>query len=186
MRYSCNSTNSERYKNYGAKGIKVCERWSKFENFLADMGERPPDKNGIGRIDEAKDFTPENTVWIFRGMKRYRTDYAKKYEYRGSMYTIHQLAEFSGHPGKDNVPYNFMYARLKSGLSTEDAVKLPIGSYTRQMGPRRVDINAVECTCSKTEEKDPMKHSSGPYQCRKYATAYQRLRRERMKAESGK
>lgn len=50
----CADPNNISYKYYGGRGIKVCERWQKFENFLADMGERPqgmtldryPDNNG--------------------------------------------------------------------------------------------------------------------------------------------
>src|SRR5262252_4753217 len=41
MRKRCENQNSKSYSDYGGRGIKVCERWQKFENFLADMGERP-------------------------------------------------------------------------------------------------------------------------------------------------
>jgi len=41
MRQRCNNPNSDWYHRYGGRGIKCCERWNEFGNFLADMGERP-------------------------------------------------------------------------------------------------------------------------------------------------
>jgi len=64
MRARCNNPKEASYKNYGGRGIKVCDRWqNSFENFLADMGERPeetsldrfPDKNG--------NYEPGNCRW---------------------------------------------------------------------------------------------------------------------------
>ncbi len=64
IKQRCSNKNSSSYNNLGGKGIKVCERWiNSFENFVKDMGEKPKDKKYLVRIDDSKDFSPDNCVW---------------------------------------------------------------------------------------------------------------------------
>lgn len=62
MLQRCLNQSNPRHADYGARGITVCERWRKFENFLADMGEAPSGLT-LERLDNRKGYAPGNCCW---------------------------------------------------------------------------------------------------------------------------
>lgn len=65
----CTNQNFKAFKYYGGRGISICDRWLKFENFLSDMGIRPPNLS-IDRINNDGNYEPSNCRWATASQQR--------------------------------------------------------------------------------------------------------------------
>lgn len=86
MKTRCYNVNQKSWADYGGRGIEVCDRWlESFENFLADVGERPSPEHSLDRIDVNGDYEPDNVRWsTYREQARNRRPSTKRP--RGAFY----------------------------------------------------------------------------------------------------
>lgn len=107
MRKRCEQPSSQRYPNYGGRGITVCERWSVFENFYADMGDPPPGYT-LERRDVNASYSPENCLWIEPADQYRNKTNTLRVSLHGVEVAFCDLVSLSG------LNYATAYARLKS------------------------------------------------------------------------
>ena len=116
MKDRCYQVTHKEYKRYGAAGIKVCKRWrDSFENFFADMGERP-DGCSLERIDGEKNYTPKNCVWATKEQQANNRRNNRLIEFDGKTMTLAQWAK------KTNIPASTIARRIDRGWDIERAL----------------------------------------------------------------
>lgn len=91
----CINVSNKHYHNYGGRGITVCDRWLKFENFYADMGDRPKGMS-LERIDNNKGYSPENCKWATQKEQMRNTRQNRILKYRGREQCLTAWAEELG------------------------------------------------------------------------------------------
>lgn len=91
----CTNPNSKAFAYYGVRGISVCERWLKFENFFADMGPRPP-KHEIERENNEGNYEPGNCRWATRHDQMRNTRYVRMVEVDGETMCVRDAVKKLG------------------------------------------------------------------------------------------
>lgn len=130
MNARCSNKNNAYYKDYGGRGISVCERWragtaNAFANFLADMGARPSKEYSIERIDNDAGYSPENCKWATRKEQARNKRSGRFIEHNG---TIKRLCEWAESIGMST---GTLHRRLKVGWSVNDALTRPLSTNER-------------------------------------------------------
>src|SRR5690606_30184289 len=119
MKHRCLNPDAKFFSHYGGRGITVCERWMKFENFLEAMGPRPKGFT-LERIDNSKGYSKENCVWASRKQQSNNNRRNRVIEVDGVSKTATQWAEQRGiRPGT-------ILNRLFKGWSPVEAVSTPL------------------------------------------------------------
>ena len=104
------------YKNYGGRGIGLCQRWLLFENFIEDMGEMPKRGMSIERIDNNGDYSKSNCMWATRSEQARNTRRTRKVVVGGIEMCLKDACKTSGRH------YNTVISRLKFGYGLEHAL----------------------------------------------------------------
>lgn len=110
MKARCYNVGDTNYKNYGGRGITVCDRWLEpdgkgFLNFLEDVGERP-DGMSLDRVDVNGNYCKENCKWSTRQEQANNKRNNRKFPYNGELLTLREIAALLG------LSYNSVYNTL--------------------------------------------------------------------------
>ena len=121
MKGRCYCVTDAKYPRYGGRGIKICERWQKLENFYADMGDPPSGEYSIDRIDNDGNYEPENCRWATTTQQQRNKSTNHRFEYQGKLRPISEIAELCG------IDHQTLYHRLvEAELPVEEATTRPL------------------------------------------------------------
>ena len=113
----CENPNDINYKNYGGRGISVCNEWKKSENFIDwAMNNGYAEHLSIDRIDNNGNYCPENCRWADISTQRNNTSRNHWIVVRGERLTLKQASE------KFGINYWTLKTRIRRGLSPDEAI----------------------------------------------------------------
>lgn len=128
MMNRCFNKNVPAYRDYGARGITVCERWKDFNLFLMDMGIRPDDRF-LERIDNDQGYCPENCKWATR------SEQARNHR-RNKWMTIDGVSLVMADWAKNaGLKQSTLEYRIQKGMCPKDA--LSAGQHLRAMRTKK-------------------------------------------------
>lgn len=133
MKSRCLDPNSDNYHKYGARGIKVCEQWLSFENFLADMGERPLGTSIDRYPDPHGNYEPGNCRWATPSEQNMNKTNAVMIEYQGTIKNMGAWAKSVG------MRHAVLWQRLRRGWTMKEALTRPVGKHGDWRTPARTE-----------------------------------------------
>jgi hypothetical protein len=120
MRQRCYNPKNAMYKWYGARGIYVCDRWlNSFENFLKDMGHKPPGLS-LERRDNDGPYSPDNCRWATTYEQAANRRKNVWVEFQGEQMIMSEAIRRSG------LPASAVWSRLRDGWTVERALTIPL------------------------------------------------------------
>ena len=123
----CENPKAQAYKNYGARGICVCDEWHDYNTFLAwSLSHGYEDHLTIDRRDVNGNYEPDNCRWITDKEQNNNRRNNRLIEYRGETHTAIEWAEMM------HIPYHALLYRLNNGWSLEDAFFKPLRNDKRR------------------------------------------------------
>lgn len=131
MKFRCSTRRNRSHRDwesYAGRGIAICERWQTFENFLADMGERPSPAHSIDRIDVNGNYEPGNCRWAT--MREQSNNKRNSDWLTVGVHTL-TLSEWAR---KTGIGRSTLRKRLDMGWPPSKAVETPIDPRKRSRG----------------------------------------------------
>jgi hypothetical protein len=115
----CSNPAHRQYKYYGGRGIRYCKRWQNFENFLKDMGPRPPGMT-LERKNNNRGYSKSNCQWATRCQQTRNRRNTLKVTYKGMTRTLPEWAEIAG------IDYYTLKARVTAGYTARQVLTKPV------------------------------------------------------------
>lgn len=124
----CYNPKNKKYKDYGGRGIKMCDRWLEDpQNFLDDMGKRPSDKTSINRINNDGNYEPGNCEWANNTEQANNRRSNRLIMFNGKTQNLTQWSNELG------ISFNVLRNRLRKNWSVEEAFTIPVTPYAKNL-----------------------------------------------------
>ncbi len=133
----CKDPNAINYKDYGGRGITVCDRWLEFENFYADMGEGYSEDLELDRTNNEKGYSPGNCQWVTRSENQRNKRTNRRVTTSAGSLTVAGLAE------RGNTEYGTMISRIKRGKKGDELL-LPTKDRRRTLDREDAITTVIE------------------------------------------